>query len=44
VVNGWVALPVLVVTLLVFRWGTSNIKHRTPNTERRTSNKAQERV
>ncbi len=31
VVNGWVALPVLVVTLFVFRWRTSKIENRTPN-------------
>jgi hypothetical protein len=32
IVNGWVALPVLVATLLVFGWKTSNIKfvHRVP--------------
>jgi len=31
VVNGWVALPVLVATLFVFRWGTSNIQRPTSN-------------
>jgi len=44
VVNGWVALPVLVVTLFVFRWQTSKIRRPTSNSERRTANKAQERV
>jgi len=31
IVNGWVALPVLLGTLLVFGWKTSNIERRTPN-------------
>jgi uncharacterized protein len=31
IVNGWVALPVLLGTLLVFAWRTSNIERRTPN-------------
>jgi uncharacterized protein len=31
IVNGWVALPVLVATLFVFGWKTSNIQHRTSN-------------
>lgn len=31
IVNGWVALPVLVATLLVFRWKTFNAQHSTPN-------------
>jgi len=33
IVNGWVALPILLATLLVFIWKTSNIEHRTPNIE-----------
>lgn len=32
IVNGWVALPILFLTLLVFVWKTSNIE-RTPNSE-----------
>ena len=31
IVNGWVALPVLVGTLLFFGWRTSNLERRTPN-------------
>ena len=31
IVNGWIALPVLVATLLAFVWKTSNIEHRTSN-------------
>jgi membrane protease YdiL (CAAX protease family) len=31
IVNGWVALPVLIATLLVFGWKTSNIDHQTRN-------------
>ena len=31
IVNGWVALPVLLATLLVFAWKTSNTRHPTPN-------------
>jgi hypothetical protein len=31
IVNGWVALPVLVGTLLVFGWKTSNTQHPTSN-------------
>jgi CAAX protease family protein len=33
IVNGWVALPVLLGTLLVFGWKTSNIERRTSNIE-----------
>ncbi len=33
IVNGWVALPVLIGTLLFFGWRTSNIERRTPNIE-----------
>ena len=33
IVNGWVALPVLVGTLLFFGWKTSNIEPRTSNIE-----------
>ena len=33
IVNGWVALPVLLVTLVVFRWATSSKRVSTSNTE-----------
>ena len=33
IVNGWVALPILFLTLLAFVWKTSNIERRTPNIE-----------
>jgi membrane protease YdiL (CAAX protease family) len=33
IVNGWVALPVLLATLLFFVWKTSNIERRTSNIE-----------
>jgi len=33
IVNGWVALPILFGTLLVFVWKTSNIERRTPNVQ-----------
>lgn len=33
IVNGWVALPILFGTLLVFVWKTSNTQHPTPNNQ-----------
>jgi membrane protease YdiL (CAAX protease family) len=33
IVNGWVALPILFATLLVFGWKTSNTQHPTPNVQ-----------
>lgn len=33
IVNGWIALPILIGTLLVFGWKTSNTQRPTSNTE-----------
>jgi hypothetical protein len=33
IVNGWMALPILIGTLLLFGWKTSNIKHQTSNVQ-----------